>query len=107
MVPIIISACPPMYFVAEFVTKSAPKRIGLCNTGLQKVLSTTVMIFLDLAKSHIYFISQILRVGFVGVSIQITLVFLLMSFSKFEISHISIKSTSILKFFIAIYLRYL
>jgi len=29
MVPIIISACPPMYLVAELVTKSAPNKIGL------------------------------------------------------------------------------
>ncbi len=44
-----MSACPPIYLVAEFVTKSAPNKIGLCKTGLQNVLSTTEikLYFLD------------------------------------------------------------
>jgi len=74
IVPIIISACPPIYLVAEFVTKSAPSKIGLYITGLQKVLSTTEMTPFSLAHSHIFLISHIFKVGLVGVSIQMTLV---------------------------------
>ena len=80
MVPIIISECPPIYLVAEFVTKSAPNKIGLYNTGLQKVLSNTLIIWFYLAISQIALISTILSVGLDGVSTQINLVFSLIFF---------------------------
>lgn len=76
-----MSACPPIYFVAEFVTKSAPNKIGLYKTGLQKVLSTTLTKLCFFDNSQIFFISQIFKVGFVGVSIQMTLVFGFIAFS--------------------------
>jgi hypothetical protein len=91
-----MSACPPIYLVAEFVTKSAPSKIGLYSTGLQKVLSTTDIIPFTLAHSQIFFISHIFKVGLVGVSIQMTLVFDLRYLGREDKSHISMKSTSIL-----------
>ena len=37
------SEWPPMYFVVEYTTTSAPSDNGCCNTGDAKVLSTTTL----------------------------------------------------------------
>ena len=34
------SECPPMYLVSEYMTMSQPRRMGCCQTGPRKVLST-------------------------------------------------------------------
>ena len=70
IVPIKISAWPPIYLVAELDEKSAPKSKGDYRTGEQKVLSTQDIILCYLAKEQIRFKSQIFKVGFVGVSNQ-------------------------------------
>ena len=75
MVPMRISAWPPIYFVAEFDEKSAPNNKGLYKTGEQNVLSTQDIIRYSLAKEQIFLRSQIFNVGFVGVSNHIALVF--------------------------------
>ena len=40
MAPPIDVPCPPMYFVSEWTTMSAPKAIGFISTGVGTVLST-------------------------------------------------------------------
>lgn len=42
--PIIISECPFMYFVNEYITISAPKSNGRCKYDDKNVLSTTTII---------------------------------------------------------------
>jgi len=107
MVPMSTSAWPPMYLVAELVTKSAPSKMGDYNTGLQKVLSTQVIASCLVAISQIFLMSHIFRVGLVGVSIQIAFVLGLMVLSTVSRLHMSMKSTSKPKFLIAIYRKYL
>ena len=105
MVPIRISAWPPIYLVALLDEKSAPKSIGDYKTGEQNVLSTQEIRLCSFAKVQIFLISQIFKVGLVGVSIQIALVFFKICLCILSKSHISIKLTYIPKFLIAIYLK--
>lgn len=53
---------------------SAPSSKGRCKNGVKKVLSTQWRILLSLAMSEIACKSASLSVGFVGVSVKITLV---------------------------------
>jgi len=67
-IPPTISAWPLINLVIECKTISAPNSIGLCRYGLQKVLSTQVMILCFLARSHAAFRSVTPIVGLAGVS---------------------------------------
>ena len=60
--------CPSICFVPEYTTISAPYLIGLCNTGVAKILSTIVKILLSFARSQTPFKSIISQHGLDGVS---------------------------------------
>ena len=66
------SEWPPMYFVVECTTTSAPSSNGFCRYGEAKVLSTTsAACFFTAAMASMSTMSSI---GFVGVSTQMALV---------------------------------
>jgi hypothetical protein len=63
-----------MYLVVECMTTSAPRPSGLCRYGDAKVLSTTSSAPAECAIWDRPAMSAMFSSGFVGVSIQITLV---------------------------------
>ena len=66
------SEWPPMYFVVECTTTSAPSSNGFCRYGEAKVLSTTSAACCFTAA--IASMSTMSSIGFVGVSTQMALV---------------------------------
>ncbi len=68
------SLWPPMYFVVECRTMSAPRPIGCCRYGLANVLSTTASAPALCAISATAAMSTTLRSGFVGLSIHTSFV---------------------------------
>ena len=76
-------------------------------TGLAKVLSIIVKILLFLAKSLTDFKSIILSLGLLGVSIYITLVFFLISFSKSFEEMPDVKLNSIPNFGNSVFIKFL
>ncbi|MNT81663.1 hypothetical protein D3C72_2212810 [compost metagenome] len=69
------SLCPPIYFVEECITISAPNKIGFCNEGEAKVLSQAIINPFSLQIADTAEISVIFSNGFEGVSVQIITVF--------------------------------
>src|SRR5829696_7303913 len=87
--PAIESQCPPRYLVAECNTISAPSKSGFCKAGEANVLSTQSQQPDAFAILAIAEMSDIFKVGLVGVSIQISFVLVVMAlntFSAFELS---------------------
>ena len=68
MHPAMQSACPLMDFVIECTTMSAPSSRGFCSAGPKNVLSTQTGMPFDLASLQISGMSDIVTVGFAGVS---------------------------------------
>ena len=66
--PPITSEWPPMYFVVECTTTSAPRAIGDCRYGVAKVLSTTSRAPCAWAASATAATSEIFIIGLDGVS---------------------------------------
>ena len=86
------SLWPPIYFVVECITMSAPNKIGFCKAGEAKVLSTAKIKWFDLQILPRASISVILSSGFDGVSAQIITVFGFIKLSTLDKSVKSIKS---------------
>ena len=78
--------CPPMYFVNECTTMSAPCSIGLNKYGDGTVLSTISGILCLCATRAISGISTTLAAGFPIDSQKIAFVFLSINFSRLGIS---------------------
>lgn len=76
--------CPPINFVAECTTISAPKSNGLTKYGVPKVLSTINGILCSWAIFAIASISAILITGFPIVSIYKAFVFSFIALLKFS-----------------------
>ena len=64
------SEWPPMYFVVEWRTMSAPRSSGFWRNGVANVLSTTSSAPAASAAAATAGMSTRFRSGFVGVSIQ-------------------------------------
>ena len=105
--PAITSECPPIYFVHECETMSAPNKSGFVFIGLENVLSTQRRIPVPFKASAIFLISKHFSVGFVGVSSQQILVEGLIAFLNSFISVKSINVISLSAFGFKIFLRYL
>ena len=76
--PAVPNPCPLKYFVAECTTRSAPRSRAFCRYGDAKVESTIILMlppFFVFTISEIALISEILRVGFAGVSTYTKVVF--------------------------------
>jgi hypothetical protein len=65
-----MSEWPPMYFVVEWRTTSAPRSSGRCRYGEAKVLSTTTIAPTRCAASAAALMSTMFSIGLVGVSSQ-------------------------------------
>eukprot|EP00817_Percolomonadidae_sp_ATCC50343_P004223 CAMPEP_0117429054 /NCGR_PEP_ID=MMETSP0758-20121206/8629_1 /TAXON_ID=63605 /ORGANISM="Percolomonas cosmopolitus, Strain AE-1 (ATCC 50343)" /LENGTH=210 /DNA_ID=CAMNT_0005215761 /DNA_START=492 /DNA_END=1121 /DNA_ORIENTATION=- len=101
------SECPPMYFVHECTTISAPNANGLWKYGDMNVLSTTTLALNLCAILHAPSISVNFSVGFVGVSIHTN--FVLFSTNAFSYASKSVVSTNVnsIPNFAAMVLKYL
>src|SRR5699024_2485856 len=82
--PPIVVPCPPIHFVAECTTISAPQLIGLVLCGEANVLSIIKGIPFSCAISATASISKTLRLGLVIVSPKIAFVLSLIALRKFS-----------------------
>ncbi len=72
--PAVRSECPFRYFVAECITRSAPRSSGCVSTGVAAVESTANRAPAACAISAVAAMSVIVHSGFAGVSTQTSLV---------------------------------